>query len=490
MALFKILERNFKKFPKKFAFIDEERKYSYEEFFNLVLNTINNLKKNNFNKNSKVLIIEENNLSHVLSLFSLSYLNSTIVPVGNYYTRENLLEIAKSTEINCIIAGKKNCLYFKRRLKIKNFLCTDKTKIFSFFYSSCKNEISLKKKIDINKNYIITLSSGSTAKPKPIIYSQKIKIIRYKLFKDLYKINANDVTIVTSPIDHSLGMRTLFLPLLSGGTCILMRKFRVQEYCDLIRKHKVTFSVLVANQIYELLKNKSCFKNFYLKKGLVSASAKLFNSAKNQLIRKKINLYEMYGAAEIGTVTSINVSKNKKFLKSVGKSYQKNIDIKILSNENKFLPNNRIGEIVCKTPGKFKGYFNLIKENNDCYYKGYFKTGDLGYLDNNKYLYFKSRKKNIIRKNGITIYPEDIENNILKDKRVEEVAVIGKESKLDTKIYLFVKKNLNIDHLYIKNICLKKLSTFQLPDEIFFVKSIPKTNLGKISKKELLIKIK
>jgi len=198
----------------------------------------------------------------------------------------------------------------------------------------------------------------------------------------------------------------------------------------------------------------------------------------------------MYGAAEIGTVTSINVSKNKKFLKSVGKSYQKNIDIKILSSENKLLPDNRIGEIICKTPGKFKGYFNLIKENNNCYYKDYFRTGDLGYLDNNKYLYFKSRKKNIIRKNGITIYPEDIENNILKDKRVEEVAVVGKELKLNTKIYLFVKKNLNIDHLYIKNICLKKLSTFQLPDEILFVKSIPKTNLGKVNKRELLIKIK
>ncbi len=490
MGLFKILEKNFKKSPNKIALITEDREYSYKEFFNLVLGTIKNLKKNNFNKNSKVLVIEENNLSQILSFFSLSYLNSTIVPVGNYYTKENLLEIANSTEINCIIANKKNCSYFKRKLKIKNFLCTDKTRIFPFFYSSYKNKISYKRKIDLNKNYIITLSSGSTAKPKPIIYSQKTKIIRFKLFKDLYKINKKDVTIVTSPIDHSLGMRTLFLPLLSGGTCVLMRKFKVQEYCNLIRKHSVTFSILVANQIYELIKNKPCFINFYLKKGLVSASAKLFNSAKNQLIRKKINLYEMYGAAEIGTVTSINVSKNKKFLKSVGKSYHKNIDIQILSNENKLLPNNKIGEIICKTPGKFKGYFNLKKENNDCYYKDYFRTGDLGYMDDNKYLYFKSRKKNIIRKNGITIYPEDIENNILKDKRVQEVAVVGKESKDDTKIYLFVKKNLNLDHLYIKKLCLKKLSTFQLPDEIIFVKSIPKTNLGKISKKELLIKVK
>jgi len=71
MSIFSILKKNFSSYPDKIALISEEREYSYKEFFNLVLNTINNLKKNNFNKNSKVLIIEENNLYHDLSLFLL-----------------------------------------------------------------------------------------------------------------------------------------------------------------------------------------------------------------------------------------------------------------------------------------------------------------------------------------------------------------------------------------------------------------------------------
>jgi acyl-CoA synthetase (AMP-forming)/AMP-acid ligase II len=490
MSIFKILKKNSTNHPNKVALIIDERKYSYKEFFNLVLNTIKNLKENSFTENSVVLIIEENNLSYILSLFALSYLNSTIIPAGKYYTNENLFEIAKRTNVNCVISNKGYCSYFKKKLKIKNYLCTSDTKKFSFFFKINNNKISLKKKTNINKNFIITLSSGSTAKPKPIIYSQRTKIIRYNLFRDLYKINKKDTIIVTSPIYHSLGMRVLLLPLLAGGTCVLMRKFNIHDYFTLVKKNKVTFSVLVANQIYELVKEKSYFKNFYLKKGLVSASAKLFNFSKKKLIKKKINLYEMYGAAEIGTVTNINISKNKKFFKSVGKTYHKNIDIKILSSENKLLPNNKIGEIICKTPGIFKGYLGLTKENKCCYYRGYFKTGDLGYLDKDKYLYFKSRKKNIIRKNGITIYPEDIENILLKDKKIEEVAVVGKELAFNTKIYLFINRRKNIDHLYIKNICLKKLSTFQLPDEIIFLKNIPKTNLGKINKRELLTKIK
>ena len=99
---------------------------------------------------------------------------------------------------------------------------------------------------------------------------------------------------------------------------------------------------------------------------------------------------------------------------------------------------------------------------------------------------FYQEKKNIIRRSGITIYPEDIENILLNDKKIHEAAVIGKETKNYSHIFLFIKKNNYIDENYIKNICLKKLSTFQLPNKIIFLKEFPKTNLGKINKKSLL----
>ena len=107
-------------------------------------------------------------------------------------------------------------------------------------------------------------------------------------------------------------------------------------------------------------------------------------------------------------------------------------------------------------------------------------------LDNKGYLFFLSRKKNIIRRSGITIYPEDIENIFLKDSKVKEVAVVGKETKIFTKIYLFILKSKNLNESYIKNICLKKLSKFQIPNQIIFLKKFPKTNLGKINKIKLL----
>ena len=395
MSLFNIIKNNSQKFSKKIALIIGEKEFSYKEFFELILQTIKNLKKNNFQKGDTVLLIEDNNIEHILSLFALSYINCTIVPSGTYYQKNHLTDIIKLTKVNAIIGNAENCHFFKKNLFIKKFLCTSLNKNFPFFFSKCKKKLNLKKKIDIKKNFIITFSSGSTSQPKPIVYSQQTKIIRYRLFKKLYNINTKDIISVTSPIDHSLGMRTLYVPLLCGATCVVMHKFNVINYFELTKKYNVSFSVLIANQIYELVKNKKLFKNFNLKKGLISASTKLFPSVKNSILKKKINLYEMYGAAEIGTVTSINLRKNKKFFKSVGKKYHKKIDIKIISNENKFLENSKIGEIVAKTPGKFKNYYKSKILNNVSFYKGYFKTGDIGYLDKFNYLYFLSRKKNI-----------------------------------------------------------------------------------------------
>ena len=115
MGLFDILKKNSKIFPKKTAIVIENQEYTYKLIYELVLQTIQNLSQSNFDKRSKVLIVEDNTLAHVLSLFALSYLNATIVPTGKYYSENHLLDIVKATKVNSIIAGKDHCIFFKRK---------------------------------------------------------------------------------------------------------------------------------------------------------------------------------------------------------------------------------------------------------------------------------------------------------------------------------------------------------------------------------------
>ena len=489
MSLFFLLKKQAIKNPNKIAIVLDDEEYSYNELLNMVYGTIHIFKKKGIKKNDIAIILENNTIFHILSLFTISFLNITSVPLGTNYSIQQVKKFIKITNANCIIGPTDYSKFFYKNKKIKIFIKTDKIKLIKL--NSTK---FILKKNNLRKNYIISMTSGSTSEPKPLVYSQKTKIIRYKLFKKLYKINKSDSIIITCPLSTSLGMRMLFLPLLTGAKCVVMRKFTSNLYFNYIQKHKVTFSALVPSQIDELVSEIARFKNFYLKKGLVSASSKLFESTKKKIINKKINLYEMYGAAEIGTITNINLTKNKIKSKSVGKVYDKKISIKILSETNSYLSQNKIGEIICKTPGKFESYLGLSKLTKDSFFKGYFKTGDLGYLDKKNNLFYLGRKKNIFKRSGINIYPEDIENILLRNNKIKEVALIPYSKGSSIKLILFVKKEHFINYEFVRDICLKKLSTFQLPNEIKLISKFPKTASQKIDKlkikKTFLKKIK
>ena len=101
-------------------------------------------------------------------------------------------------------------------------------------------------------------------------------------------------------------------------------------------------------------------------------------------------------------------------------------------------------------------------------------------------MYYKSRIKNTIRRNGITIFPEDIEKVFINNKNISDVAVVAKDIANKTVIFLFIIKSKNVTEHYIKNICLKKLSEFQFPNKIYFLQKFPKTKIGKIDKIKLL----
>ncbi len=491
MNIFNLLIKQKIKNRNKIALLINEEEYSFEKLTDKIIKMISFFKKSGIDHKSKILILEDNSIYHILTLLAASYLNITVIPIGTNYNPQQVKNFIKITNADCIIGNSAHIKFFKNIKQIKIVIETNKKGFDDSIQKKDDTKKYLKKNIYTNKNYIISMTSGSTSSPKPIIFTQNNKIIRYKLFKKLFNIDSSDTLILTSPISTSLGMRILFTSLLTGATCIIMRKFYPDLYFDFVKKYKVTFSALVPSQIDILFGNNNKHKKLSLKKGLLSASSKLFDTTKKKIINKNITLFEMYGAAEVGTITYIKLNKKNKDSISVGRTYDKKISIKILSENNKFLSSGQIGEILCKTPAKFKGYLGPDNLTNKAYFRGYFKTGDLGYLDKDNNLFYSGRKKNIIKRSGLNIYPEDIENVLLQNSKFDEVAIIPITEESSTKIILFVKKKNLLSYEYVRGICMKKLSTFQLPNEIKLITKFPKTPSQKIDKlkiKEIYLK--
>ena len=146
--------------------------------------------------------------------------------------------------------------------------------------------------------------------------TQKIKYDRYLHIKNIYKINKKDNILLTSPVDNSLGQRILFLATLTGCNLIYLKKYNRKNLKNSSKMSVFLFQFFHLI-IYILMKNDLLSKNIRIKK-IVSAASTLSLKDKRDFKKNSIKLFEMYGAAEIGTITNLDTSNLKK-QHSVGK---------------------------------------------------------------------------------------------------------------------------------------------------------------------------
>jgi len=192
----------------------------------------------------------------------------------------------------------------------------------------------------------------------------------------------------------------------------------------------------------------------------------------------------MYGQTETSTRISHLLPKNSKIkIGSVGKPIP-GVELKIVNDEGKEAQIEEIGEIIVKGSNIMKGYYKRNELTQQSIHDGWLFTGDMGKLDRDGFLYIVGRKKNVIIKGGMNIYPEEIEEIILLNPIVEEVCVYGESNELLGEVPIarvILKSNaVNIKEDDLKRYCFRNMTSFKIPDRFEFVTELPKTDSGKI----------
>jgi len=213
-----------------------------------------------------------------------------------------------------------------------------------------------------------------------------------------------------------------------GATVVILSSFNVHKYIEAVYREKVTHGVLVPSQIVSLLK----LAEFGVPKMesmecVISLGAPLLNQTKEELAQKLPGrFYELYGTTE-GLVTILTNDDYPKKPKSVGKP-PPYTSITILNEKGERLPPNQVGEICGTSLVAMTGYYKDPVKTSEAIINGIMHTGDLGYLDDDGYLYLVDRKKDMIISGGVKVYPKDIEEIIAKHPSIQEVAVFGAEN--------------------------------------------------------------
>jgi len=338
--------------------------------------------------------------------------------------------------------------------------------------------------------YLMVLTSGSTGKPKPILLSQQIKLLRATAAAELYGVTAGDVTLAATPLYHSLAQRLVLMPLISGGASIVMAHFTPATWVAAVRRYGVTFSIAVSSQLRQILDGLIASQETLPSlRCLVSSSALLDDETKARLLAHlPCEFHECYGASEIAIATNLSPGDASRKLGSVGTAIP-GTEVRILGENGHPVPTNTAGEIVCRTPMLFSGYYAQPAATAAAMWGEYFRTGDLGRMDDEGFLYFLGRIKDIIICGGINIYPKDIEDVVASHPAVRECAAIplpdAQLGEVVGVVVAFHAPDAPAEPRDLQRLCMQRLGDFQQPRRFFVVDALPRNAMGKLDKPAL-----
>ncbi|MFI5280243.1 MAG: class I adenylate-forming enzyme family protein [Gemmatimonadales bacterium] len=348
-------------------------------------------------------------------------------------------------------------------------------------------------RIESTDDFNIIYSSGTTGVPKGIVHNHAQRRTLY-IGMRAFGFNAEGVHLVSVPLYSNTTMATWLPAICGGSTNVLMAKFDAEEALSLIQKHGVTHAMFIPVQ-YDRFMRLAGFDRFDLSsmQWKFSTSAPLRAELKRQLIdRFPGELVELYGLTEGGIATLFFVNQHPDKLDSVGPAAP-GFEIKVIDEEGRELPPGMTGEIVGRGPNMMRGYLNRKEATREMLWRDregrlFFRSGDVGRMDEEGFIYLLDRKKDVIISGGLNIYATDLEMVLSRHEAVREAAVVGIPSDEwgETPLGLVVPEpSATISAEELREWANARLGKSQRIARIELRDELPKSDIGKVLKRVL-----
>lgn len=334
----------------------------------------------------------------------------------------------------------------------------------------------------------ILFTSGTTGAPKGVMLSHGN--IYSNALASLSVLNRKPGTVALAclPMAHSYGMISTIVGNLAGMKGVLMKWFDPALALELIERFRVEETAMVPTMLVYLLNHPdSDVRDLSSLQRVTCAAAPLPKEVQKAFEEKfKCKVLQGYGLSEASPAVALNTPEESRE-GSVGKPLP-GVQVKIVNEAGQEQPRGQLGEIVVKGPNVMLGYYNMPEQTAEIIKDGWLYTGDLGYIDEDGFLYVVERKKDLIIRGGFNILPGDIEQTLMRHPAVLEAAVVGYPDKVlgeEVAAFVVTKPNMSVSEEELIMYCQQHIAKFKCPKKIVFKESLPKNLIGKVAKKYL-----
>lgn len=470
--------------PEKTAIISYQNKVTYAELWQLIGKFAQTLKEEEINQGDYVVLKATHSLDFAVALFAINLRGAIVIPVEKNLPPEGIVELAELVSAKAIISEENEIYAAYQHFSHQKIvdICENKQALVCESFPEAKECSEL------------LFTTGTTGKSKGVeLLNQSIMTVLDNIIVESGMLDDN-VGFVPMPLNHVFGLRRFQANLVKGATVIIQEDLLpIKAFFKTLKTYPVTSISLVPSAIsYIFAISKDYLGSFKNQIRYIESSSAPLSPRDKEMLHKILpntRLFNFYGCTESTAACVLEYSKYTGKDYCVGKPCI-NSDVKLLDSEGKIISkeSRNEGRIIMGGNASMGGYWHEPELTADTLIDGYVYTNDLGYWDEEGFLYVLGRMDDVVNIGGNKVSPDDVEEVVLHMEEVRDCGCIGIPDQVagnELKLYLVSDEPIEKLEPLVRSYLQESLEAYKIPKYIEKIESIPRTYNGKIQRKKL-----
>jgi acyl-CoA synthetase (AMP-forming)/AMP-acid ligase II len=498
--------------PEKEVLVSGDARYTYRQLMAEIERLAGGLRSLGVGKGDRVVWLNTNSAEGVILFYACAKLGASFVPV-NYRSKADELHFLLSDSGAKVAVIGRSYVDLVRDIQanlpenLKLVALGDSAPLGWYAYAGLIEAEAVTDNVEVDGEDLAALiyTSGTTARPKGVRLTYRDLDSFVETSKPAIPPTPLTTTLICTPIYHIAGLLPIMSLTFYGVRMVWIPQFEAGLWLSTVQKERVTSAFLVPTMLKQVLDHPNfATTNLNTLMGLAYGAAPMPLSLIERAIKsfpKHVMFTQAYGQTESSASVSVlgpedhrigetpeELELTRKRLRSVGKPLP-NTEIRIVDENGDTVPSNTVGEIAVRAERVMQGYDRQEEATKNTIRNGWLHTRDMGWMDDDGYIYLAGRKNDMIIRGGENIAPEEVEQTIYLHPGVAECAVIGvPDEEWGEKVGAIIVLNPGFEDVSVQDIqehCRTRLASFKKPEIIQFVDELPHNSTGKILKKAL-----